>query len=198
MANTALGKRAPVVERKSGVIAAKSMSIKTLSAGMAVLVTLLGAASDVALAQRPQSTQASQGASAQQGTPAKGAPTPQRGPDRKPWWIDEATKKEIGLTVEQVKKIDDIWTAAKDELFVYVDARERECKELDRMIGESKAERYIVTRQIDKCESQRSNYSKLRTITLYQMHLVLTPEQRVKLQAIELAARNRRDPRKHP
>lgn len=171
------------------------MSIKTLSAGVAVLVTLLGAASDAVLAQRP--TPVNQGSATPQGAVPKGATT-QRGPDRKPWWTDETSKKELGLTADQVKKINDIWMAAKDELGSYVDARDRECKELERMVDESKAERWMVGRQIDKCETQRSNLNKLRTMTLYQMHQALTPDQRVKLQAIELAARNRRDPRKHP
>ena len=69
----------------------------------------------------------------------------------------------------------------------------REQKELDRLIDESKAEQWVVLRQIEKVETQRSSYNKLWIMTLYRMHRQLTPDQRVKLQA--LLERVRRDAR---
>ena len=55
-------------------------------------------------------------------------------------------------------------------------------------------EQWVVLRQIEKTEAQRSNFNKLRMMTLYRMHRVLTPEQRTKLQ--EILDRQRRDGRK--
>lgn len=157
-----------------------SMTMKRLALGV-TLAVLAGAASDAVLAQRP--------AAAQQATP-------QRPTERKPWWSDEASKKELGLTADQAKTLDQIFTSTKDELAGYDEAMRREGKELERLINESKVEQWVVLRQIEKVETQRSNYNKLRLMTLYRMHRVLTPDQRVTLQKIR--DRDRKDPRKRP
>ena len=101
-----------------------------------------------------------------------------------PWWADEKSKKELGLAPEQVKQIDDIYNSAKDELAADRAAYEREKNELDKMIAESKAERWMVTRQIDKTETARSAMNKLWLMTMYRIHQQLTPDQRVKLQGM--------------
>lgn len=178
---------------------AKTMSIKRLTVGVA-LVLLAGTASGAAMVgalphgQNPAETQKPAPAP---GTAAKPSVAgPQRPPDRKPWWLDEAIKKELGLTADQAKTIDQIYVAAKNELTGYADARDRENKELERLIDESKVEQWVILRQIDKVETQRKNFNTLRTMTLYRMHRALTPEQRVKLGKIQ--DRDHRDPRKHP
>jgi len=136
---------------------------------------------------------------AQRSTPPKpGAPTvgAERPSGRKPWWSDEASKKELGLTPDQAKTLDQIFTSTKDELSGYYEAMKREDKELQRLIDESKVEQWVVLRQIEKVETQRSSLNKLRTMTLYRMHRVLTPEQRVTLEKIR--DRDHKDPRKRP
>lgn len=100
------------------------------------------------------------------------------------WWDDDKTRKELGITSVQTKQIDDVYNSAKDELAADWDVYQRERRELDRLILESKVERWVVARQIDKTETLRSNYNKLWLMTLYRMHQALTPEQRVKLQQI--------------
>jgi Spy/CpxP family protein refolding chaperone len=175
------------------------MKIKTLSLGAALLVLIGTAGGDTVAAQRAAANQGGQQVG-KPSSPAKpggtSAGTSQRTPSRKPWWQDEASKKELGLTPEQAASIDQIYTSAKEELSGYWDAREREEKELDRLIAESKVEQWVVARQIDKVETQRSNFNKLRIMTLYRMHRMLTPDQRVKLQQIR--DRDHRDPRKRP
>lgn len=170
----------------------KSMSIKTLTAGTLALAAVIGTAPLTAFHTPMTLPPASP-----QGTPPKadGGQTGrgERGNSRKPWWIDEASKKELGLTDDQVKTIGQIYTSAKDELGGYREAMMREQKELDRLIDESKAEQWVVLRQIEKVETQRSSYNKLWIMTLYRMHRQLTPDQRIKLQA--LLERTRRDGR---
>ena len=175
------------------------MNMKRLTIGVA-LVLGLGVLGTTVLAQRqnvsapgsPSSTRpAGQGGQAVQ---SQGRPP--QGPDRRPWWADEKTKKELGLTAEQAKTLDQIFTSTKDELAGYWEGYKRENKELDRLIDESKVEQWVVLRQIEKTEAQRSNFNKLRVMTLYRMHRVLTQEQRTKLQ--QITDRDRRDPRKRP
>ncbi len=171
------------------------MTIKTLSLG-AALVALLGTTGVALVAQRQTSgPQNSQQAANPTGSGGQGAGGPQR-PYPKPWWQDEASKKELGLTVDQAKQLEVIYASAKEEGAGYLDAFKREEKELDRLIADPKAEQWMVLRQIDRVETQRSNYNKLRTMTLYRMNRQLTPDQRVKLQQIK--DRDHRDPRKRP
>lgn len=174
------------------------MTIKTLSLG-AALAALLGITGAELVAQRP-APGLQNGQQAAKPTSPTGAGAPQSGgpqrPYPKPWWQDEASKKELGLTPEQAKQLEVIYASAKEEGAGYLDAFKREEKELDRLIADSKAEQWMVLRQIDRVETQRSNYNKLRTMTLYRMNRQLTPEQRVKLQQIK--DRDHRDPRKRP
>jgi Spy/CpxP family protein refolding chaperone len=170
------------------------MTIKRLALVM-TLAFLAGSAGRTVLAQRY--------APAAQGSPSPAKPSQAKPgtsqstmPERKPWWIDEASKKELSLSPEQSKTLDEIFTSTKDELAGYNEAFQRENKELERIINESKVERWVVARQIDKVETQRSNLNKLRFMTLYRMHQVLTPDQRVTLQ--KMRDRDRKDPRKRP
>ena len=169
------------------------MRIKTLTVGTLALATFVGIAPLTAF-QRPASgaPQAAQKpAQKDDGQTGRG----DRGNARKPWywWTDDASKKELGLTEEQAKTIGQIYMSSKDELAGYREGMMREQKELDRLIDESKAEQWVVLRQIEKVETQRSSYNKLWIMTLYRMHRQLTPDQRVKLQA--LLERVRRDAR---
>lgn len=161
------------------------MILKTLSVLAMCAAALAGTAIPIA-AKRPASSPAQSG----RGTAASPATPPSKQPSRPgPWWKDEKSKKELGLTLEQVQQIDDIYNSAKDELAADHENYERERKELDKMIAESKVERWMVTRQIDKTETARSAMNKLWLMTLYRMHTQLTPDQRVKLQS--MADRNR-------
>lgn len=175
------------------------MCIKRLTVSLAVLLAVLlavGSASGSAMIERELGQNQAQAPKPATGAPAKPG-TPATLPQRpKPWWQDEAIKKELGLTADQAKAIDQIYVAAKDELAGYAEGRDREKKELDRLIDESKVEQWVILRQIDKVETQQKNLNTLRTMTLYRMHRVLTPEQRVKLGKIQ--ERDHRDPRKHP
>jgi Spy/CpxP family protein refolding chaperone len=171
------------------------MFINKLTAAAALALLLVD--SGAIVAQR--STVAAQGAAKSQTGPAKPGTAPagaQKPPERKRWWSDEPTKRELGLSADQAKTLDQIFSQTKDELAGYAESVQRESKELDRLIVESKAEQWFVLRQIEKTEAARSNLNKLRLMTLYRMHRVLTPAQRVKLQAIQ--DRDRKDPRKRP
>ena len=57
-----------------------------------------------------------------------------------------------------------------------------------------------VVRQVEQVEVVRGELNKIRTVMLYRMHRILTPEQRVKLDEVRRARerdreRSRREPR---
>lgn len=157
------------------------MILKTLS--VIVLSATFGAAAGPVFAHR---TPGDQNQSAGK-TPATAKPSSTQSQDSsrpKPWWADDKIKKELGLTAEQVKAIDDIYMSTKDELASYRESTERERKELDRIIAESKLEQWQILRQIDRMETARANNNKSFYMMLYRMNRQLTVEQRLKLQAV--------------
>ena len=165
------------------------MILKTLS--VCALAVALGAAAASPMAA--QRTPAGQNQAAKSQGPGKSSAPQSQPPSRpKPWWNDEVSKKELGLTAAQVKAIDDIYLSSKDELATYRDSWDRERKELDRMIAEAKVEQWQVLRQIDRMETARSNNNKTFLMMLYRMNRQLTVEQRVKLQEMERRAREGR------
>jgi Spy/CpxP family protein refolding chaperone len=96
------------------------------------------------------------------------------------WWKQEPSLK---LTADQSSQIDAIFQEGI--------ARLRDQKiELDRQEGNlsgliaSMVEEAKVIRQIDRVESIRAEMNKTRTLLLLHMRQVLTPEQRVKLNAL--------------
>jgi Spy/CpxP family protein refolding chaperone len=166
------------------------MILKSLSV-FAVCAAFTASAAGPVAAQRQNSTSSkSQGQPSSQSRGSAQAQQPSNRP--KPWWLDDKSKKELGLTAAQVKAIDEIYTSSKDELASYRENMDRERTELDQMIFESKVEQWVVLRKIDRMEMHRSSYNKTFWMMLYRMNRALTAEQRVKLQEMERKARDNR------
>jgi len=109
-----------------------------------------------------------------------------RGKDehRLPWWKAPDTRAELGISDKQSKEIDDIFQetvpalrAAKEELDKLDDA-------VAKLIKEGIADNAVVMRKVGEAEQVRANLTTKRTVMLYRMHRLLTPEQRVKLDAM--------------
>jgi Spy/CpxP family protein refolding chaperone len=103
---------------------------------------------------------------------------------RPKFWQDPKLRQEIGITDRQSAEIEQIFSTSIQSLR---DAR----KDLDALedvlshtIQENTADVFTVSQQVDKVESARSAYNKARTLMLYRMNLVLNPEQRVKVKAM--------------
>src|SRR5579871_4023390 len=127
---------------------------------------------------------ASLGAFAQ--TPAPPAQQPQTGqaqPSRPAWWRDEHYQKHLGLTADQVSRLEATFQAALPELRKGRDELDRQEAELSRLI-EMNADEAVVVHQVDKVEAIRSRLNKARTMMIWHHRQLLTPEQRVKFQAM--------------
>jgi len=108
------------------------------------------------------------------------------------WWNAEGPRRELGLSVEQSQQLERIYQStlpklrtAKTEL----DRQETHFSEL--MKRDSPSPEGEVMATIERLEGARSDLRKLRTLMLYQMRRVLTPQQRAKLEAEH--ERNERD-----
>jgi Spy/CpxP family protein refolding chaperone len=99
------------------------------------------------------------------------------------WWRNEQAKKELGLTAEQVAKIQSIHEGTIGELRQEVDELQRCETKLDRLL-ESSTDEAVLARQIDRVETARANLNKTRSVMFVRMRLVLTSEQRERLKAM--------------
>jgi Spy/CpxP family protein refolding chaperone len=121
-----------------------------------------------------------------------GGPAPQTGQSapRFAWWKDEPYQRHLGLTSDQVTRLEAIWQAALPELRKGRDDLDRQEAELSRLI-EMNADETVVTHQLDKVEATRSRLNKGRTLLLLHHRQLLTPEQRVKLKTMRDRDRER-------
>jgi Spy/CpxP family protein refolding chaperone len=100
------------------------------------------------------------------------------------WWQDEKSRIEIGLTEEQSTAVEEVFQGALPKLRAGKAELDVLESDLSRMIRERTADESLVAAQIDKVEAARAELSKTRTLMLYRMHRILTPEQNTKVQAI--------------
>jgi len=118
------------------------------------------------------------------------------------WWQDAQTKQAIGLTDDQSTRVEAFFQETLPKLQALkknIDALEAE---LSTMIRERRADESTVAAKIDEVEDARCEANKARTLMLYRMHRVLSPEQDQKLKELhdkrEQERRGRGGERRHP
>jgi Spy/CpxP family protein refolding chaperone len=118
----------------------------------------------------------------------------QAAPQERPfkWWTHEPTRKELGLTAEQAAKAEEIFQATVPRLRELWKALDRREAELSALIRERTVDESVIAAKIDEIEQVRAELNKTRTLMLYRIHRLLTPEQHEKLNAIHDRERARR------
>jgi Spy/CpxP family protein refolding chaperone len=95
------------------------------------------------------------------------------------WWKSEPFQKEVGLNADQCTRIDNVFQSTLPKLRQGHDELDKQEAELSRMI-EANADEGLVVKQVDRVEATRATLGKMRTMMLFHMHQVLTPEQLAK------------------
>ena len=103
-------------------------------------------------------------------------------PNRWKYWMNPEHRKELGISDAQSAKIEEIFQTlfpAQREMW-----REAEKLEpvLTNMIKESTADVSAVKALVERVEKLHAERRTMRAVMLYKMGLVLTPEQRVRLE----------------
>lgn len=96
------------------------------------------------------------------------------------WWRDADFQRDLGLTADQVSRIESVFQASVPALRAKKTDLDQQEDELSRLVG-ANADESLVSKQVDKVEAIRSHMNKARTLMLLHMRQVLTPDQRVKL-----------------
>jgi Spy/CpxP family protein refolding chaperone len=102
--------------------------------------------------------------------------------DRWKWWLYD--RAELGITDIQSVEIDKIFESTMPQQRVKREELERMEAVLATLTTENKADVTTVAQQAEKVESLRAEMGKTRTVMLYRMNLLLSPEQRVKVKAL--------------
>ena len=130
------------------------------------------------------------------------AATPAKPDDRErwKWWLYD--RAELGISDQQSRDINAIFESTLPKLRETRQELDKAEEEMARIIKEHKADLAVVSGQLDRLESARSQHNKTRTLMLYRMHLLLSPEQRTKLEALRARRDADRPPppgfRRHP
>jgi len=95
------------------------------------------------------------------------------------WWKSEQFQKDLGLSGDQCNRIDAVFQATLPKLREGREELDREEADLSRLI-EQNVDEAQITKQVDLVESTRARLNKMRTLMLFRMRQVLTPEQRTK------------------
>jgi len=99
------------------------------------------------------------------------------------WWINPEHRKVIGVTDEQSAEIDKIFESSMPPQRAKWREAEKLEATLSKVLKESLTDVATVKKQVEHLEMLQAERRAMRTVMLYKMNLVLTPEQRVKLEA---------------
>lgn len=96
------------------------------------------------------------------------------------WWQDESTTTALGMSRQQSADVEEIFQANRPGLSDLKKALDALEADLSKMIRDRRDEA-VVAAKLDEVERARGALNKARTLMLYRMHRVLSPEQDQKL-----------------
>ena len=104
------------------------------------------------------------------------------------WWTNDTYKKELGLTAEQTRRIEEIFQKAMPTLKDLNSALDQAEEKFEKLVerGDDKE----VMEQVNLVEAARADLNKSRTLMLLGMRKVLTRDQWAKFTALHQASLN--------
>jgi Spy/CpxP family protein refolding chaperone len=112
------------------------------------------------------------------------------------WWQSDRYKKELGLTAEQTRRMEEIFQKAMPQLKVQKSALDEAEAKFERLV--EKGEDSAVMEQINVVEAARAELNKGRTLMLYGMRKVMTAYQWGKFTALHQAALKQQQQQQSP
>ena len=105
------------------------------------------------------------------------------GPDGGAWWKNPEVSTRIGLTPDQQKKIEDLFTQSRMHLIDLHASLEKEQLVLGPLMDANPLDQAKASAEIDKIAETRAELEKTDAKMLLSIRSVLTPDQWTKLQA---------------
>ena len=106
------------------------------------------------------------------------------------WWVSDDYKREMGLTTDQSRKLEDVFQASLPTLRAEKKALDDAEKQFQQVM---ERENFTsIMEKVDHLEAARSSLNRTRTMMLVNMRKLLTTEQWIKLDALYQAAEQRK------
>jgi Spy/CpxP family protein refolding chaperone len=109
------------------------------------------------------------------------------------WWQTDRFQKELGLTAEQITRIEGIYQTTEPLLRAQKQAFDRREEKLSKTIADPKSDEPAVLQATDRLEAARTELSRTRTLMFFRIRRVLTDEQNVKITAMHERDRSDRE-----
>jgi Spy/CpxP family protein refolding chaperone len=106
------------------------------------------------------------------------------------WWNSDEYRRELGLTQEQSRRLEDIFQASLPTLRAQKKALDDAEKEFERLV--ERGDDSSVMEQVTRLEFARGELNKSRTLMLLKMRRTLTTDQWIKLGVLQHAAEKAR------
>lgn len=151
-------------------------------AGLLLASAPAGASDELCEATQQQQPKAGQPPAGRTDTPGGRGDRDGRG-DRKFWWIDPKLRADLGISDQQSAAVEQIWQKSRPKLVEMREKLDQMDKVLSQMISEGADENKVIA-QIELVENARADANKRRTLMIYRMNKVLTPDQRAKVRAM--------------
>ena len=104
------------------------------------------------------------------------------------WWQSEKYKKELGLTADQTRRVEEVFQKALPTLKVQKTALDEAEAKFERLV--ERGDDNAVMEQVNLVEAARADLNKTRTMMLLGMRKLLTKEQWAKFNKMHQAAAN--------
>ena len=99
------------------------------------------------------------------------------------WWQSDHFRRELGLTTEQSRRLEEIFQTAAPSLRAQKKSLDAAEMQFERLV--EKGDDGSVMDQVDSVEAARAELNKSRTMMLLRMRRVLTTDQWVKFTALQ-------------
>jgi len=109
------------------------------------------------------------------------------------WWQTDRFQKELGLTTDQITRIEGIYQATEPLLRAQNKAIDRHEGKLSKVIQDPKSDEATLLQATDRLEAARNEVSRTRTLMLFRIRRVLTDEQNLKINAMHAKDRAERE-----
>lgn len=109
------------------------------------------------------------------------------------WWQAERFQKELGLTTEQITRIEGIYQTTEPILRAQKKDVDRREERLSKVIQDPKSDEPAVLQAIDRLEASRAEVSRTRNLMFFRIRRVLSDEQNVKVRTMHEHDRKERE-----
>jgi Spy/CpxP family protein refolding chaperone len=110
------------------------------------------------------------------------------------WWQNDRFQEELGLTGQQVTRLEEIFQALQPTLKTQKESLDKQEARLSKVINDPRSDEATMLQVAERVEAARGELSKSRTLMLFRMRRILTSDQDVKMKALhEQWVRERRN-----